>query len=88
VNCCLRTIKTGLFPHGCFNLCRGHYVSAENPYRGLSEYSRGGFTYKCKVDGDFNWFTGYEEIFLSGDKIYELYFHGGEVGLEVGLLEV
>jgi len=66
------------------------HVPEENPYRGPSEYSSENFTYKCKVDGDFNWFTGYEEIFLSGNKIYELYFHGGAVGLieEVGLIEV
>jgi len=56
-------------------------VPEENPFRGPAEYSSVDFTYKCEVNGDFNWFTGYEEIFLSGNKIYELFFHGGEVDL-------
>ena len=59
-------------------------VPEEKPYRGPAEYSSGNFTYKCKVDCDFEWFTGYEEIFLRGNKIYELYFHGGVVDLVEG----
>ena len=35
--------------------------------------------YLCKVDGDIDWFNGYEEILLGHDRIYECFFHGGAV---------
>lgn len=39
-------------------------VSIEMPYRGPAEYQNGEYTYRCHVQGDFDWFFGYEEIFL------------------------
>ena len=56
-------------------------VFEENPFRGPAEYTNGDYTYRCKVNGDFDWFNGYEEIFLSGNKIYELLFHGGKIDI-------
>ncbi|MBQ7776429.1 MAG: DUF2716 domain-containing protein [Lachnospiraceae bacterium] len=54
-------------------------VSTEMPYRGPASYENSDYRYVCKVDGEFHWFQGYEEIFYQGSKIYECYFHGGEV---------
>ena len=55
-------------------------VPAEYPYRGPLQYENGDFAYKCTVNGDFHWFSGIEEIFYKGNKVYELVFHGGDVG--------
>lgn len=52
-------------------------VPEESPYRGPKEYKRGNLTYQCTVDGDFEWFSGYEEIFCGEIKVYECQFHGG-----------
>lgn len=49
----------------------------EHPYRGPSIFVKGEYHYHCKVDGEFAWFQGYEEIFYLEEKIYECYFHGG-----------
>ncbi len=38
-----------------------------------------GYTYRCKITGDFTWFQGYEEIYLNDTKVYECVFHGGIV---------
>jgi len=51
-------------------------VTDDMPYRGPSRYENGDYLYKCLVDGDFDWFTGCEEIFYKGVRIYECYFHG------------
>ena len=52
-------------------------VPFDKPFRGPKEYTNGDYTYKCDVDGDFDWFQG-KEIILYNDKIvYECYFHGG-----------
>ena len=52
------------------------YVPEDMPYRGPERYNKGDYLYICTVDGEFNWFTGYEEIYCNGVKIYECYFHG------------
>lgn len=51
----------------------------ELPYRGPVMYQKGDYTYHCKIDGEFIWFQGYEEIFYQNEKIYECYFHGGTI---------
>ena len=56
-----------------------HHVSYEIPYRGPAIYQKGDYNYHCKVDGEFIWYRGYEEIFYLDKKIYECYFHGGVV---------
>ena len=55
------------------------HVPPDSPYRGPTEYTNGDYIYKCKVNGDFHWFDGFEEIFLNGNKIYECIFHGGDI---------
>ena len=55
------------------------HVPVEMPYRGPLEYQKGAYQYCCKIDGDFTWFQGYEEIFYQNEKIYECFFHGGTV---------
>jgi len=52
-------------------------VPFEKPFRGPEVYQKGDYIYHCKVDGEFSWFQGYEEIFYINQKIYECYFHGG-----------
>lgn len=52
-------------------------VSMELPYRGPEIYSKGDYHYHCRVDGEFVWFQGCEEIFYLNQKIYECFFHGG-----------
>jgi hypothetical protein len=52
-------------------------VPIDMPYRGPREYKNNNYTYKCTVEGDFDWFRGYEEIFNGNIKVYECMFHGG-----------
>ena len=54
-------------------------VPQERPFRGPDSYQEGQMRYLCKVDGDIDWFNGYEEILLGHDRIYECFFHGGVV---------
>ncbi|MGL1891234.1 MAG: DUF5680 domain-containing protein [Spirochaetaceae bacterium] len=54
-------------------------VIPENPFRGPELYSSGDYTYCCKTIGDFSWFSGTEEIYFRGIKVYECLFHGGAV---------
>ncbi|MBR2551280.1 MAG: hypothetical protein IKE92_14980 [Clostridiales bacterium] len=52
-------------------------VPEEKPFRGPDEYTDGDYTYKCDIDGGFEWFQGYETISYKGALIYECFFHGG-----------
>jgi hypothetical protein len=54
-------------------------VPADKPFRGPKDYSEGEYKYSCDVDGDLYYFSGKEEIFYCGEKIYECLFHGGVV---------
>lgn len=54
-------------------------VPPEYPYRGPLVHRNVGYTYHAVVNGEFVWFSGYEEIFLDGLKVYECVFHGGTV---------
>ncbi len=56
-----------------------YHVPVEMPYRGPAIYSKGDYRYHCKVDGTFEWYQGYEEIFFLDQKVYECYFQGGEL---------
>ena len=42
-------------------------------------YQNGEYTYKRSVNGAFEWFQGYEEIYWNDKKVYECFFHGGRV---------
>ncbi|MCL2752996.1 MAG: DUF5680 domain-containing protein [Defluviitaleaceae bacterium] len=54
-------------------------VPEEYPFRGPLHYANDDYIYKCNFQGNFHWFSGVEEIFYKGDKVYELAFHGGDV---------
>lgn len=54
-------------------------VSEDFPYRGPKLFINGDYTFHCKVEGEFDWFNGEEEIFYQKEKIYECLFHGGYV---------
>lgn len=52
-------------------------VPREYPFRGPLTYQNGQYSYHCVINGEFEWFNGYEEIFSNGTKVYECVFHGG-----------
>lgn len=52
-------------------------VPKEYPYRGPLVHQNGEYKYHCIVNGEFDWFNGYEEIFCNDIKVYECIFHGG-----------
>nr|WP_230869157.1 DUF5680 domain-containing protein [Iocasia fonsfrigidae] len=52
-------------------------VPKEYPYRGPLVYQNGDYKYHCVINGEFEWFNGYEEIFCNDIKVYECVFHGG-----------
>ncbi|HEY8396089.1 MAG TPA: DUF5680 domain-containing protein [Bacilli bacterium] len=54
-------------------------VPFEKPFRGPEIFSRGDYTYKSEITGDFEWFQGYEMILYKEKKIYECHFHGGSL---------
>lgn len=54
-------------------------VPKEYPFRGPLVYQNGDYKYHCIVNGEFEWFNGYEEIFYNDIKVYECIFHGGSV---------
>ena len=54
-------------------------IPEDMPYRGPALYEKGDYTFKCSVQGDFDWFTGYEEILFKGKQVYECNFHGGSI---------
>lgn len=54
-------------------------VPKDMPYRGPSEFMNGDYVYRCKVEGEFHWFQGHEEIYYKDKLTYECYFHGGSV---------
>lgn len=54
-------------------------VTKEYPYRGPLVYQKGDYKYHCIINGEFEWFNGYEEIYFNNKKIYECVFHGGIV---------
>lgn len=39
-------------------------VPKEYPYRGPMVYQNGEYKYHCIINGEFEWFQGYEEIFI------------------------
>ncbi len=54
-------------------------VPVEMPYRGPEELIGKDFSYFCSVEGGLDCFLGKEFITMHGKRIYQLYFHGGEV---------
>lgn len=54
-------------------------VNNQNPYRGLECYGYGDYQYHCSNNGSIEYFSGIEEIYYKGNKIYECLFHGGDL---------
>lgn len=40
------------------------HVSEDIPYRGPSIYTKGDYHYHCKIEGEFIWYQGYEEMII------------------------
>jgi hypothetical protein len=51
------------------------------PYRGPEYYQNGEYTYKCSVNGAFDWFQGYEEIYWNDKKSLRMLFPRGKGGV-------
>lgn len=47
--------------------------------RGPRHFSAGEFLYKTEIQGEMEWFQGFEEIFFRDEKCYECHYHGGVV---------
>lgn len=47
--------------------------------RGPRNFSAEEFFYKTEIQGDMEWFWGFEEIFFRDEKCYECHYHGGAV---------
>lgn len=54
-------------------------IKEDLPYRGPRYLELGEYTYKCRVEGEFEWFVGCEKILCRGKKVYEAMFQGGVV---------
>lgn len=54
-------------------------VKKDFPYRGPRYLELGEYTYKCRTEGEFNWFVGCEKVLYQGKKVYEAMFQGGIV---------
>jgi transcriptional regulator with XRE-family HTH domain len=63
---------SGEFFKECLSL-----VPKEYPYRGPLVYENGDYKYHCIINGEFEWFNGYEEIFCNDSRVFECVFHGG-----------
>ena len=55
-------------------------LKEETPFRGPPRLKIGDFEYLCCIDGDLANFTGREQIFYLGEKVYEVEFNGGVTG--------
>lgn len=54
-------------------------VTSEMPYRGPEELIGDVFTYTSSVEGSLECFRGKEFVTMQGIRIYQLFFHGGEI---------
>ena len=54
-------------------------VPRERPFRGPEEYNEGAMHYRNRLTGAIDWYQGYEEICLGETRIYECFYHGGNI---------
>ncbi|MBU2513245.1 hypothetical protein KJ966_18025 [bacterium] len=47
------------------------------PFRGPELFLKNGWRYKNRQNGDLKVFHGTEEVYFEGQKVYELFYHGG-----------
>ena len=52
-------------------------VTSSMPFRGPELYRKGDYTYHCQVHGNFECFTGEEQVYCRQEKVYMCNFHGG-----------
>ncbi len=53
--------------------------SIELPYRGKLLFKQDDYTYTMNVNGNFDKFSGVEQVFFHDKLTYELFFHGGKI---------
>lgn len=61
---------------GFLKLCLSK-VPKEKPFRGPTSFAKGDWKYVNKVEGNVEYFEGYEAIFYQGLLVYELVYNGG-----------
>ena len=54
-------------------------VPEDKPFRGPEIYADGDYTFRCAVEGDFDWFRGKETISFKDETIYECVYHGSRI---------
>lgn len=54
-------------------------VPLDKPFRGPDFYENGDYIYEAKIEGNFEWFQGYENISYKGEVIYDCFFHGSTI---------
>ena len=54
-------------------------LTPEYPFRGPAVNEKNGFRYANNQQGDLDRFHGIEQIYMNEKKIYELYYHGGQM---------
>lgn len=54
-------------------------VPRERPFRGPEEYNEGAMQYQNHSEGTIDWYQGFEVISLGGTRIYECFYHSGEI---------
>lgn len=54
-------------------------VPKNKPFRGPEIFEDGILIYSNKVEGDFDWFSGYEKMHNANELVYECLYHGGKV---------
>lgn len=55
------------------------HCTPELPYRGPKHIQLREYAYDMSVEGDIQWFQGYEEITFDATSVYECFFHGGMI---------
>lgn len=54
-------------------------VGIDRPFRGPSEFIEGEWRYTDASTGGIEDFSGHEEIYFKGEKVYDLVYHGGSI---------
>ncbi len=54
-------------------------VPEEYPFRGPKLFVKNDYEYIMDYEGDFDWFSGKEEIFYKGKLVYDCLFHGARL---------
>ncbi len=54
-------------------------IGADRPFRGPSKFEEEDWLYTDISTGSIQDFSGHEEIYFKGEKVYDLLYHGGHI---------